>query len=330
MPGSSDGMKAKKSIPSYYKDYLLKNSAELKDKIREADVAFQKVMKNLVFGTNRSIFLTTIGKENEGTEKWKPGKPINRVNIRATVANFFPDNAIDSIYINTFRDERELSFYLLVDTSDALYPDTFDFGVANPFQVKAIYSVFVQALVKSLARDYDASLNVLYFPARDLTAAAVDTKLAGFDTLTRVLRSPDGAPGSPSAPFQFLFRKNVKHSVIVCVSHEDLFTGRDADFFKALSTFSLTNDIIFFPLCTNHGRLLSDSGGPVEVQVNEELMLVNNEKDRKLAASRIEAGRNAKFGALAESGIHVCPIACGEPDWLDSVIGFFRTRLVMR
>jgi hypothetical protein len=323
-------MKAKKSIPAYYKDHLLKNSAELKDRVRESDVAFQKVMKNLVFGTNRSIFLTTIGKENEGVEKWKPGKPISRVNIRATVANFFPDNAIDSIFINTYRDERELSFYLVVDTSDALYPASFDFGIENPFEVKAVYSVYVQSLVKSLARDYDASLNILHFPAKDVKAAALDTKLSGFDTLLGVLRSPDASPAGPAGPFKYLFRKNVKHAVIICVSHEDLFTVRDADFFKTVATFSLTNDIIFFPLCTNYGRLLAGSSNPVELQVDEELYLVRNEKDRKLAAARIESGRIAKFEALRKSGIHVCPVACGEPDWMDEVIGFFRTRLVMR
>ncbi|MCX7024901.1 MAG: hypothetical protein NT080_09800 [Spirochaetes bacterium] len=319
------------SVRDAYREYLSRRRDELEDRSVEAELAFFKVMRNLVFGTNRSIFLTTTGKDREGVEKWAPGKPINRVNVRATISGFRPENPAESIVIDTFRDDRRLSMELVIDRSDALYPRELLAGVEDPLDSKAATSVIVQALLRSLARDYDASLSLSYFPGDADDAVRVDVKRRGCGDLAALFDLVPVPPGPPLGAFARMERRSVRHAVVVVVADERAFEfpGR-GPFLERMRTFTLTNDVIYFALATDYERLFAASAGPVEVATPAGTISADS------AERRAEAGRALRdlalesFVPLAAAGIHVCPVVAGSPGWADSIVGFFRNRLVLK
>jgi|GEM_PF-2970889 hypothetical protein len=323
-------MSARQGPEDAYRRYLLENRPLLEEAARESDIAFFKVMKNLVFGTNRSIFTAVVGRDQEGIEKWSPGKPLNRVNIRATVASLMPDMLADSIFINTYRDDRELAIHVLADRGAPMYPASFLAGPPDPLQTPMALSILLQALIRTIAREYDARLFLSPFPLAGRPLPA-DPKARDLSAFLRALEPPVPAEGDPAEAFSWLFRSRVRHVVVFLVSHEGFFQGDERQaLLRDLRAFSMTNDVIFTPLGRDPLSELLRSPGPVEVQWPGGGILARNEAEKRRAAARLREERIKEFARLEENGLRVCPLTAGRPDWYREFAEFFRNRVVLK
>ena len=320
----------KSTSDSLYRKFLIANRALLEDRIQEEEVAFYKIMKNLVFGTNRSVFTAMVGKEQEGVEKWMPGKPLNRINIRATVGNLLPNRTVDSLFINTYRDDRELAVYLLSDYGAEMFPSQFLTGVPDPLKTKMTGSLMAQAFIRSIAREYDCQLRHISFSPVSMPLS-VDVKNRSMAQFFRPLEVPLPETFDPRSAFSFFFRKNIRHSVIFLLSHEEFFRfpGR-AELLRDLKSLSLTNDLVFFCFCTDIVSDLENSSGPVEVFWPGGGALVKTEAEKRNAADKLLAARIQEFSILEEAGIRVCQLTVGKENWVQDMVDFFRKRLVLK
>ncbi len=319
-----------RTVIDAYREALWRRKDELETRAVEAELAFYKVMRNLVFGTNRSVFLTTAGKDKESVEKWAPGKPITKVNVRATIAGFRPDNPAESIVIDSFRDDRRLAIELVVENSEALYPRDLVAGVEDPLRSKAAVSALLQALIRSLARDYDASLSISYFPGGDGDAMPVDAKRRGCAPFSGMFERRAPPPAPPLSAFERMKRKRARHTVVCVVADERAFEfeGR-TDFLESMRSFSLTNDVIFFALSTDYEAKFARAAGPIEVATPKGVIYADSRERRAEAGRALRELALESFEPLMAAGMHVCPVPVGDA-WADAVVSFFRNRLVLK
>ncbi|MBN2443748.1 MAG: hypothetical protein JXJ04_20470 [Spirochaetales bacterium] len=318
-------------IAGFYKKFLLNNKSRLFDHIKNVDVFFRKKMRNLIFGTNRSVFQTTKGKENEGIEKWVSGKPLDHINIRATVSNMVPDNLLNSIYINTYQDERRLTLYVLVDASDAMYPNQSITEIRDPFMIKAVFSIYLQSMLLYIAAEYNIQVKILYYPAPHYTFLTTDPKRNNKNILSSIFTHHITDQTSPLGAVNYLIARRVKHSVVVLISDENAFSGFDAkESLKRISGFAMTNDFIFFPVCTDYRSILANTVFGTEVDIEGSSYFITKGTDLNKLYASINNRRIDAFERIIKSGVQICPIYPEKEDWIYDFIGFFRNRLVCK
>jgi len=322
----------KVSQAQLYKKYILNNTSAVFQGAVSSGLNFQKIMKNLIHGTSRSIFLACSGRENEGTEKWSGGKPLNRVNIRATAAGFFPDNPMDSIHINTYRDERELVFYVLADRSDAMYPRGLSMGIENPLTIKAVYSLYIQLCMAYLAENYQSKIRIIFYPEENIIPITCRVDYTLQNRLSEMLFScPDTPPSSPNKALTYLIKKKVKHAVVIIISDEWAFSYDDKkSLLERAAAFGITNDIIYFPVCTDFEKVLGNAPGAVRAGNENSVRFLVSEKERNEYGLEINKELLAARSEIREYGIHSQSILQEKEDWFFDITDFFRSRLAVR
>ncbi|HET8569899.1 MAG TPA: DUF58 domain-containing protein [Candidatus Limnocylindria bacterium] len=284
--------------------------AEVLRKIRQVEIKARILADELLLGSYRSVFRGW-GLDFEEVREYEPGDDIRSIDWNVTARMGTP-------YIKKFREERELTVFLLVDVSSSSW-----FGTAAT--TKRELAIDVAALLAFAAIRNGDSLSLLLFADRIKRFVPART---GQDHLLRVIRDllfevPVRSRTDIAAAARFISNSTKKRSVVFVIS-DFLDSGYEA----ALQRLARRHDVVACAITDpREGELPAVGVIGLEDAETGEVAYVDTSRPATRAAYAAEAQRRRqeRLRTFGRIGLDRVELSTDRP-YVPALMAFFRAR----